>query len=157
MWKAALVLAAASFAAPALAASCGSEIQTLEQQYKLSAALPKADAPAGGAETPATAESRGIAPDDKMAQSGGVLAPPEGGRTAVIEPPSTGPGSTPTAPSVPPHTAEGPSGAPATELSAAKRTQLQSHLNAAREADGRGDEKACFERLGEARKAIQPN
>jgi hypothetical protein len=157
MWKAVLVLAAASFAGPALAASCGNEIQALEQQHNLTAALPKPGAPASGAETPATAESRGIAPDDKLAQSGGVLAPPEGGRTAVIEPPSTGPGSTPTAPSVPPHTAEGPSGSAATELSAAKRTQVQAHLNAAREADSRGDEKTCFERLGEARKAAQPN
>jgi hypothetical protein len=156
MLKAALALAAMSFAGQALAASCGSEIQALEQRHNLSAALPKADAPAGAPQTPATAESRGIAPDDKIAQSGGVLAPPEGGRTAVIEPPSTGPGSTPTAPSVPPHTAEGPSGSAATDLSAAKRTQVQAHLNAAREADSRGDEKACFERLGEARKAIQP-
>jgi hypothetical protein len=58
---------------------------------------------------------------------------------------------------VPPHTAEGPSGSTGGELSAAKRTQVQTHLNAAREAEGRGDEKACFERLGEARDAARPN
>jgi hypothetical protein len=154
MWKPALlVLAASSFAVPAFAASCGSEIEALERQYKLSAALPSA----GSVDRPATMESRGTAPDDKMAPSGGVLAPPEGGRTAVIPPPSTGPGSGMTAPAVPPHTAEGPSGSTGAELSAAKRTQVQAQLNAAREAEGRGDEKACFERLGEARQAARPN
>jgi hypothetical protein len=151
MWKPMLlVLAASSVAVPALAASCGTEIEALEQQFKLSSALPKTD-------TPATTESRGVSPDDKMAQSGGVLAPPEGGRTAVLPPPPTGPGSTMTPPAVPPHTAEGPSGATGEELSAAKRAQVQSHLNAAREAEGRGDEKACFERLGEARSAARAN
>jgi hypothetical protein len=153
MWKPALlVLAASSFAVPALAASCGTEIEVLERQYKLSAALPK-----GGGDTPATTESRGMAPDDKLARSGGVLAPPEGGRTAVIPPPSTGPGSTVTPPAVPPHTAEGPSGSTGAELGAANRAQVQAHLNAAREAEGRGDEKACFERLGEARRAAGAN
>lgn len=157
MWKPALIaIAAASLAGQAWAAGCEAEIAVLEQQYKLSAALPKTDAPAGSADTPATTESRGMGPDDKLAQSGGVLAPPEGGRTAVIQPPSTGPGSTVTPPAVPPHTAEGPAPAEAGELSAARRTQVQTHLNAAREASGRGDEKACFERLGEARAAARP-
>jgi hypothetical protein len=151
MWKPALLaLALSSFAVPAFAASCGTEIEALERQFKISSALPKAD-------TPATTESRGVAPADKLAKSGGVLAPPEGGRTAVIPPPSTGPGSTMTPSAVPPHTAEGPSGSTGGELSAAKRTQVQTHLNAAREAEGRGDEKACFERLGEARDAARPN
>jgi hypothetical protein len=139
-----------------MAASCEAEIAALEQQYKLSATLPRTEAPAGSAGAPATAESRGISPGDQLKQSGGVLAPPEGGRTAVIPPPSTGPGSTVAPPAVPPHTAEGPTPSDAAELSAAKRAQVQTHLNAAREAEGRGDEKACFERLGEARAAAQP-
>jgi hypothetical protein len=156
MWKAALlVLAASSFAVPALAASCATEIEAFERQHKLSAALPRPDAPAGSADTPATTESRGVPPEDKLGPSGGVLAPPEGGRSAVIEPPRTGPGSEMTPPAVPPHTAEGPSGTDAAELNAAKRAQIQAHLNAAHEADSRGDEKACFERLGDARAALQ--
>jgi hypothetical protein len=142
-------------AAPALAASCGSEIELFEQQYDLTAALPQSEPPAGAAEPPATVESRGVSPSDKLAPSGGVLAPPEGGRTAVIEPPSTGPTSTPSPPAVPPHTAEGPSAGSA-ELSAAKRAQMQAHLNAARAADARGDEKQCFERLGAARAIPEP-
>lgn len=151
MWKPALlVLAVSSFAVPALATSCGTEIEALERQFKLSSALPTPGAPA-------TTESRGASPNDKMAQSGGVLAPPEGGRTAVIPPPPTGPGSTVTPPAVPPHTAEGPSGSTGEELSAAKRAQVQAHLNAAREAEGRGDEKACFERLREALGAARAN
>jgi hypothetical protein len=158
MWKSALiVLAAFAISGQAVAASCGAEIAASERQFHLSSALPKADAPAGAPDTPATTESRGVGPDDKMAQSGGVLAPPEGGRTAVIQPPPTGPNSTMTPPAMPPHTAEGPSGSTGSELSAAKRSQVQAHLNAAREADGRGDEKACFERLGQARSAAAPN
>lgn len=154
MWKPALVvLAASSCAVPALAARCGTEIEALERQFRLSSALPQAP----GGDTPATTESRGISPDDQLARSGGVLAPPEGGRTAVIPPPPPGPGSTVTPPAVPPHTAEGPSGSTGEELSAAKRAQVQTHLNAAREAESRGDEKACFERLGEARNATRPN
>jgi hypothetical protein len=150
MWKAALVAAALTSAGivPALAASCAAEIELLETRYKLTATLPQGETRAGSAEAPATAESRGAAPGDKMTSSGGVLAPPEGGRTAVIDPPRSG--ATPSPSTVPPHAAEGPSQTTA-ELSAAKRTQMQAHLNAAREADARGDEKQCFERLGAAR------
>jgi hypothetical protein len=159
MWKVAFItLAASGLAGHALAASCEAEIAAMEQQYKLSSVLPKAEAPAGSPDTPATTESRGISPGDNLSRSGGVLAPPEGGRTAVIQPPSTGPGSTVTPPAVPPHTAQGPTPSSDTaELSATKRTQVQTALNAAREAEGRGDEKACFERLGEARAAARPN
>ena len=157
MWKSALIaLAVSGLAGQALAAGCEAEIAALEKQYKLSSALPKAEAPAGAPEAPATTESRGVSLDDKLTQSGGVLAPPEGGRTAVIPPPSTGPGSAMTPPTVPPHTAAGPAPSDTTELSAAKRTQVQTALNAAREAEGRGDERACFERLGEARAAARP-
>ncbi len=150
MWKTALVAAAfaSTCVVPALAASCAAEIELLETRYHLTAALPQGDARAGSAETPATSESRGTSASDKLAPSGGVLAPPEGGRTAVIEPP--GSGATPAPPAVPPHAAQGPSQSSA-ELSVAKRTQMQAHLNAAREADARGDEKQCFERLGAAR------
>lgn len=156
MWKPALLaLLACGIAAPAVAASCSAEIALFERQYNLAGALPRADSPAGAAEAPATTGSRGVSSTDKLAPSGGVLAPPEGGRTAVIEPPKTGPSSTPTPPAVPPHAAEGPSKGSA-ELSAAKRTQMQTHLSAAREADARGDEKACFERLGAARAIPEP-
>lgn len=150
MWKTALVAAvfASTCVVPALATSCAAEIEELETRYRLTAALPKGEAPAGAAETPATSESRGTSASDKLAPSGGVLAPPEGGRTAVIEPPKAG--ATPTPSAVPPHAAQGPSPGSA-GLNAAKRTQMQAHLNAAREAAARGDEKQCFERLGAAR------
>jgi hypothetical protein len=157
MWKPALLAAAAAVmgSAPAVAASCSSEIELFEQQYKLTASLPQGEPRSGSAEAPATSESRGVSPSDQMAPSGGVMAPPEGGRSAVIEPPQTGPSSTPTPPAVPPHTAQGPSSGSA-ELSAAKREQMQAHLNAAREAEDRGDEKQCFERLGAARAIPEP-
>jgi hypothetical protein len=157
MWKPALLSAALALgcSASALAASCGSEIELFERQYNLTAALSQGASRSGSAEAPATSESRGVSPEDKLGTSGGVIAPPEGGRTAVIEPPKTGPGSTPAPPAVPPHTATGPSQGSA-EISAAKRAQMQAHLNAAREADARGDEKQCFERLGAARAIPEP-
>jgi hypothetical protein len=157
MWKPVLLAGAValSWPAAALAGSCSSEIKLLEQQYNLTASLPQGEPRSGAAEPPATAESRGVSPSDKLGSSGGVLAPPEGGRTTVIEPPRMGPGSTPAPPSVPPHAAQGPS-AGTTELGAAKRVQMQAHLDAAREADARGDEKQCFERLGAARAIPEP-
>src|SRR5689334_1520694 len=79
MWKTALIaLAVSGLAGQAMAAGCEAGIAALEQQYKLSSALPKAEPPAGSADTPATTESRGVSPGDKLKQSGGVLAPPEG-------------------------------------------------------------------------------
>ena len=157
MWKPALLAAASALicSAPVVAASCGSEIALFEQQYKLTASLPQGESRSGAAEAPATSESRGVSPSDQLAPSGGVMAPPQGGRSAVIEPPPTGPSSTPTPPTVPPHTAQGPSSGSA-ELSAAKRAQMQAHLNAAREAHARGDDKQCFERLSAARAIPEP-
>jgi hypothetical protein len=85
-----------------------------------------------------------------MKESGGVIAPPSEGRTPVIEPPQTGSGAMPTTPNIPPQTAERPSGR-AAEMSAAKRTRLQSILTAAKAAAGQQREQECFQQLSEAR------
>ena len=147
-----LMLAAAP--CPLQAASCAAEIDLLAKQYDLQTELPRAKPPAGTTpEAPATTESRGV-PPEALSQSGGVIEPPEQGRTVTIEPPRTG-DTMPTAPPVPPQTAERPSQNP-TALSAAKRMQMQSLLDAARAADRQGREAECFERLGEARAVPEP-
>jgi hypothetical protein len=157
MWKriiAAGVLMVAAAPCPPQAATCAAEIDLLARQYNLPTKLPRAEPPAGTApEAPATTESRGV-PPEALSQSGGVIEPPEQGRTVTIEPPRTG-DTMPTAPPVPPQTAERPSQSP-TELSAAKRMRMQSLLDAARAADREGREAECFERLGEARAVPEP-
>ena len=139
----------------ARAASCDEEIELFAKQYDLLAELPRAEPPAGSPapEPPATMESRGV-PPEALSRSGGVVEPPEQGRTVTIEPPPTG-DLMPTTPEVKPHTAERPSQG-AAELGAAKRMQMQSLLNAARAAERQGREAECFERLGEARAIPEP-
>ncbi len=139
-------------AAPDLAAAdCAAEVDRLAGRYQVAADLPRAAPPRPDApgEVPATTESRGI-PPEAMQESGGVIAPPNEGRTPVIEPPTTTGSPMPTTPNVPPQTAERPvtkSG----ELNAAKRTQLQSLLTAAKAAASQQREAECFKQLGEAR------
>lgn len=149
-----LVLAAFTtlVAAPDLAAAdCAAEVDRLASRYQIAADLPRSQVPRpdGRGEVPATTESRGI-PPEAMQQSGGVIAPPDEGRTRVIEPPVSTGSPMPTTPNVPPQTAERPVAKPG-ELSAAKRTQLQSLLTAAKAAAGQQREAECFQQLGEAR------
>jgi hypothetical protein len=140
----------------AAAASCREELALFAQQYNLAADLPRAEPPAGAAEAPATQESRGASPSDILSRSGGVVAPPEGsGRTVVIEPPAAGTAPMPTTPALRPHTSQQPSTRPS-ELSAAKRTQIESLVQAARAAEAQGKEAECFERLVQARALAEP-
>jgi hypothetical protein len=140
----------------AAAASCREEVALFAQQYNLAADLPRAEPPAGAAEAPATQESRGVPPSDSLSRSGGVVAPPEGsGRTVVIEPPAAGTAPMPTTPALRPHTSQQPSTRPS-ELSAAKRTQMESLVQAARAAEAQGKEAECFERLVQARALAEP-
>jgi hypothetical protein len=132
------------------ATSCREQIATLALQYNLAADLPRAKPPAGATETPITEESRGVAASDTLSRSGGVLVPPQEGRSVVIDPPSTGPGSTPTLPQVRPHTSGQPS-ISTTELSGARRAQMEAKLQAARAADAQGNETECLRHLGEAK------
>ena len=152
MWKelSLAIVAGVGLSSAAMAASCREELARFAQQYNLAADLPRAEPPAGATERPATQESRGIPPSDTLARSGGVVAPPEGGRSLEIEPPSTGPSSTPTLSQVRPHTSAQPSTS-ATELSGAKRAQMEALVQSARGAEAQGDEAECFRRLGEAR------
>ncbi len=64
-------------------------------------------------------------------------------------PPRAGTGAMPTTPNIPPQTAARPSTRP-TEMSAAKRTPLQSLLTAAKAAAGQPQEAECFQPLSQA-------
>jgi hypothetical protein len=149
------ILLAALFTAAAIpplsAADCGAEVDQLASRYRVAVGLPQGAPPTDTkAEVPATTESRGI-PPEAMKESGGVIAPPDqGGRMPTIEPPQQGSGAMPTTPNIPPQTAQRPT-ARSNEMSAAKRTQLQSILTAAKAAAGQQREQECFQQLSQAR------
>ncbi len=131
------------------AADCSAEVDRLATRYRVSVDLPQAAPPrATQGEIPATTESRGI-PPEAMKDSGGVIAPPSEGRTPTIEPPRAGTGAMPTTPNIPPQTAARPT-TRVTEMSAAKRTQLQSLLTAAKASAGQQQEAECFQQLSQA-------
>ncbi len=131
------------------AQSCSDGIDALARQYALSTGLPKAESAPGAGERPATEESRGVSPES-LSRSGGVIAPPDEGRSRVIEPPRSGGDAMPTAPPVPPQTSQAPSTG-SVEIGAAKRAQMQSLLDGARAAERQGNEGECLDRLNEAR------
>ncbi|HYD98657.1 MAG TPA: hypothetical protein VEH84_04690 [Alphaproteobacteria bacterium] len=133
-------------ASPALAQSCAERLDRF------------AAAATGGGAAPTTgdmAQERAAEGDasDLLAQSDGVIAPPATGDMPVIDPGTTGgSGATgdgmPTAPAIPPQTAEG--GPQAGDNGAAQQAQMESLVAAARDAQRRGDEAECTARLDEA-------
>jgi hypothetical protein len=139
----------AGLAQGAAAQSCGSEIDRLAQQFNLRPEAPSAgtsEAPAWPAAPPSTA---GSTTTEKLAQSGGVLAPPDTGAPMAIQPPQSNPDRMPTAPPVkpsPPSQSEGSSD----NLSAADRARMESLLQGARAAERQGKEQQCLDRLREA-------
>ena len=140
----ALVLAAGG-AAPAAAQTCGEEVARLAQQYNLSTDLPSA----GSSTMPATPESPSAATrTERLAQSGGVLSPPDVGAPMAIQPPAADRTPMPTAPPVTPSPPA--AGADAGGLTAAQRSQMESLLQAARAAARQGKDEQCAERLRDA-------
>jgi hypothetical protein len=139
----------AGIASSAAAQSCGMEIERLAQQYNLSTEAPSAgttEPPSSPAAPPSTA---GSTTTEKLAQSGGVLTPPDTGAPMAIHPPQSNPDNMPTAPPVKP--------APQTQnetgsagLTAADRARMESLLQAGRAAERQGKEQQCLERLREA-------
>lgn len=90
---------------------------------------------------------------DRLARSGGVVAPPPiGTGTPVIQPPDPGPNSMATAPPIAPDagtTGEAPAGG--TMGRAARDAQMESLVTAAREAAKDGDDQRCMDSLAQAR------
>jgi len=152
---------------PASAQSCGEQARQMAAALGGDADPPVAAAPQAGTGLGGSGSTLSPVPGDggatsssRLARSGGVIQPPDEGRTPVIQPPRTGDDMTVT-PALPPQTGDG-SGRSAgrsqpgrqsddTEAAAARRAQVQSLLTAAREASDRGNENECLERLAEAR------
>ncbi|ANC92228.1 hypothetical protein A6A40_10120 [Azospirillum humicireducens] len=97
---------------------------------------------------------------ERLAQSGGMVAPPAVGDRSVIDPPATG-SNMPTAPSVAPQANSrampdsGPGGSNGLMGQAARNAQLEALVTAARSAARDGDEGRCLESLNDARRLSQ--
>lgn len=150
---------AASFAGP-----CGDAAERLAVEHDLRADPAAGETPVGEGEAPA---GGGATLSDRLAQTGGVLTPPDTGAAddeAVIEPPDPDRFPMPTTPDVqaePPSPSGGPPAAtqaPGTQgpemQQAADRLRAESLLMAARSADDAGDAETCRERLAEARDVL---
>ncbi|HYG86329.1 MAG TPA: hypothetical protein VD978_08735 [Azospirillum sp.] len=153
--------AVALASAPALAQqTCRDQIERFAAAENLSATSPPVTSPPAAGDTRSgTAGSTvdgGNNMSETLGRSGGVLAPPAVGDTAVIDPPRTGEQSMPTAPRIAPSpgAGSGSSGDTATGTTAeraAQRAQMESLVTAARAAADRGDERQCLESLDKAR------
>jgi hypothetical protein len=143
-------LALALASGSALAATCTEAVERFAREHEVARAGGDGDRSSMPATPPVTMETRGMAASDKLAETGGVLQPPDVGRTPVLEPPPTA-NTMPTAPRIEPGPA--PEVPPSkVELDAATRVQVDSLLTAARQADKAGDSHRCYDRLGEAQK-----
>jgi hypothetical protein len=162
MTKAIMLAAAAALwcCSAAAAAECVDEVSKLAGDIGVSTELPQAQI---NGQT--GAETNGQGPDSRqqpsagatatsrdLAESGGVVAPPDtGSDMPVIKPPATG-DAMPTAPEIAPQAgAESGGEADAIATEAARKTQIQSLLVAARQAAESGDIQACLDRLQKAK------
>lgn len=132
---------------PILAAECLDEVDRVAEQFDLSARTPRAAPPTADK----AAELSKPTLSDKLAESSGVLKPPQEGAAVVIEPRGAI-SAMPTAPRIPQQSATGDrdSGSDGTSA-AADRLRIESLLQGARAAAERGDEAACLERLNQAK------
>ena len=129
----------------ARAQSCGQAIDQLAQRYNLSTELPQYGSSVPTAPKSSSAPTR----TERLAQSGGVLSPPDVGVPMAIQPPATEHAPMSTAPPLAPSPPA--SGfADAGSLTAAQRAQMESLLQAARAADRQGKPEECVERLRQA-------
>jgi len=120
--------------------SCGRMVEELATRADLDAGVPVVRGTESGPEL-----------TDKLAQSGGVVAPPlgSGGSTPTITPPPEGPNTMPTAPPIEPQAgALGGSRSPSAEASV--KMQAEAMLSSARLAAQRGDEMECRRNLEQA-------
>lgn len=123
-----LIVAAGTFAPPALAQTCLDQVKQLADRHGVSDAPPRA-----------TANDSGPTTSDKLARSGGVIEPPATADQNVITPRDMQAYRMPTVPDVTPND-KGPD-----------RTALQAALMAARAQAERGNEEGCLEALARAK------
>jgi hypothetical protein len=133
-------------AGPALAQSCGGEIDRLARQFD----LPPDARQSGTSEAPAAPSmppSAGAATTttESRAQSGGVLSPPDTAAPTAIRPPSSAGDRAPSPPDAA-TTASGEGG----ELPAGERQRMAQLLQQAQAAARQGNEQQCLDRLRDA-------
>jgi hypothetical protein len=114
-----------------------------------------------GQASPQATVPRSGASSESLAQSGGVIKPPDVGSARVMEPPSGAADGMKTAPAIPQQEGAPEGSVPGggttqrgtgrSTLGAAERAQLESLLLSARNAGRQGDAAQCEERLEEAR------
>ncbi|MBP2304936.1 hypothetical protein GBZ48_10250 [Azospirillum melinis] len=171
-----LVMAAGLFSAQgaaaqtdaAVQASCGAMVDQFAADLGLSTEPPPVavPGPGGGTGTPGLSgstprdETGSGSGSDRLAQSGGMVAPPAVGDRSVVEPPAIG-SNMPTAPSIspqansrtPPDSGPGGSGGGDGLMGqAARNAQVESLVTAARSAARDGDEARCMTSLNDARR-----
>lgn len=137
-----LVIAAAAALIPGMAAAqdCRQQVDAFAAEMGVSTDLPKAGGEDG-------AESGTLS--DELAQSGGVIEPPQtGSDMPTLEPPPGAGSDMPTSPEIAPDSGAGP-GSP--EQEAARQSQIQSLLVSARRAADAGEEQRCLTHLQEAK------
>lgn len=141
-----LVLAAATALWPGLAVAedCAHQVERFAAELGLRADLPQARADQDSTTAPAL-PSQQPRPSD-LAESGGVLSPPDtGADMPTLEPPPGSGANMPTAPEIAPDTG----GTSASEQSA-RDAQIQALLVAARHAAKSGNNQLCLYRLQRA-------
>lgn len=143
----------AVFAHPAAASTqCLQQVDEMATALDMTTTLPEPSdlAPSDLAQSDG-AEAPDVGAVSALAESGGVIAPPDGGMAGdmpVIEPSAGQPDDMATAPDIEP---EGSSGTDMSALEeAAARTQIEALLTAARQAAEAAQEDVCLARLQEA-------
>jgi hypothetical protein len=138
LFLAGAVSIAATTSASAQENNCLAEVDRLANSLGMKGeASPQATVPRSGASS------------ESLAQSGGVIQPPDIGGTRVIEPPQGGADGMNTAPAMPQQ--DGAPQGTVPNTGAAQRAQLETLLLGARNAGRQGDAAECQERLEEAR------
>jgi len=137
-----LFLAGAAFASASEASAqennCLAEVDRLANSLGMKGeASPQATVPRSGASS------------ESLAQSGGVIQPPDVGSARVLEPPKDTADGMNTAPAMPQQ--DGAPQGTVPNSATAQRAQLESLLLGARNAGRQGDTAECQERLEEAR------
>lgn len=142
-----LVVAAAAALMPGAAAAqdCRQQVDAFAAEMGVSTDLPKAGGEEGTQDDAAESGSM----SDELAQSGGVIEPPEtGSEMPTLEPPPGAGSDMPTSPEILPDSGATP-GSP--EREAARQSQIQSLLVSARRAADAGEEQRCLTHLQEAK------
>jgi hypothetical protein len=138
LFLAGAVSTAATTSASAQENNCLAEVDRLASSLGMKGeASPQATVPRSGASS------------ESLAQSGGVIQPPDVGSARVLEPPKGGADGMNTAPAMPQQ--DGAPQGTVPNTGAAQRAQLETLLLGARNAGRQGDTAECQERLEEAR------